>query len=141
MARKIDKARSMWLNYPHFSAVQIARHVGCSTTTVYKAREHFEIRDRGDTHDATPTTDIQELVTERGKDYGHPLDNFMDIAVGKMVVSKCKDAAVRHALEMIWLKVCRLVETPDHADSIDDIAGYAETIRMIHAERERRGAP
>jgi len=42
-------------------------------------------------------------------------------------------------LGLIWLKMCRLIETPDHKDTIDDIAGYAETIHMIHAERKKRG--
>jgi len=44
----------------------------------------------------------------------------------------------RVALGLIWLKMCRLIETPDHKDTIDDIAGYAETIHMIHAERKRK---
>lgn len=82
----------------------------------------------------------KKLVMDRGKHYGHPLDNFQDIHAAKAVIAKCEDVAVRHALEMIWLKITRLVETPDHQDSIDDIKGYAETINMIHAERKRRGA-
>lgn len=90
------------------------------------------------TTQAAPTTNAQELTAERGKVYGHPLDNFADVTWGKEVLSKCKDDEVRHALEMIWLKMCRLVHTPDHKDSIDDIAGYAEVIHMIHAERKRR---
>jgi len=81
---------------------------------------------------------IQKLVAERGKVYGHPLDNFRNIAVGCEVIDKCTDREVRVALNMIWIKVCRLVETPNHQDTINDIAGYAETIRMIHAERKRR---
>tara|TARA_R110000803_G_scaffold201894_1_gene266817 strand:- start:1277 stop:1582 length:306 start_codon:yes stop_codon:yes gene_type:complete len=80
----------------------------------------------------------EKLVLERGKHYGHPLDNFSDIIVVDEVLSKCADTAVRHALKMIWLKVTRLIETPDHQDSVDDIKGYAETINMIHAERKRR---
>ena len=84
------------------------------------------------------TTDIQKLVAERGEIYGSPLKNFNNVARGRAVTNQCKDAEVRIALEMIWLKVCRLVQTPDHKDTIDDIAGYAETIHMIHAERKRR---
>jgi len=80
----------------------------------------------------------EKLVMERGAVYGHPLDNFTNIATAEAVLDKCPDVAVRHALKMIWLKVTRLVETPDHQDSIDDIKGYAETINMIHAERKRR---
>jgi hypothetical protein len=83
-------------------------------------------------------TKTQELVAEKGKVYGHPLDNFRDAQWGSALIDKCKDDEVRFALNMIWLKICRLVETPDHKDTIDDIAGYAETIHMIHAERKRR---
>lgn len=86
------------------------------------------------------TTDVaKQLTAERGKLYGHPLDSFSNIAFGSEVVSQCKDPEVRVALDMIWIKICRLIETPDHADSIDDIKGYAETINMIHAERKVRG--
>lgn len=89
--------------------------------------------------EAEPLRVEEQLVMDRGKHYGHPLDNFQDIHAAKTVIAKCEDVAVRHALEMIWLKITRLVETPDHQDSINDIKGYAETINMIHAERKRRG--
>jgi hypothetical protein len=82
-------------------------------------------------------TNAKEITDERSKSYGHPLDNFRRIAHARPILNECQDPEVRHALEMIWVKICRLIKTPDHADSIDDIAGYAETIRMIHAERER----
>lgn len=81
---------------------------------------------------------VADLVNERGKTYGHPLDNFRDIETGHVVLNKCPDPEVRQALKMIWLKLCRLIATPDHQDSIDDIGGYAETINMIHSERARR---
>jgi len=82
--------------------------------------------------------DAKELVAERAKVYGHPLDAFCRIAIGAEVIEECPDKEVRVALNFIWIKMCRLIQTPDHADSIDDIAGYAETIHMIHAERKRR---
>jgi hypothetical protein len=81
-------------------------------------------------------TNAKKITGERGKSYGHPLNNFRRISSAREVLNECQDPEVRHALEMIWVKVCRLIETPDHADSIDDIAGYAETIRMIHDGRE-----
>jgi len=84
------------------------------------------------------TNVTKELVAERGKVYGHPLDAFCRVATGAEVIGECPDKEVRAALNSIWVKVCRLIQTPDHADSIDDIAGYAETIHMIHAERKRR---
>ena len=135
----------------------LAKQVGTSTYTIYAARrwmkeqEAKELNSYRDKQLATTTeaaaimhtpvdklSSTQELVAEKGKVYGHPLDNFRDAQWGSAVIDKCKDDEVRFALNMIWLKVCRLVHTPDHKDTIDDIAGYAETIHMIHAERKRR---
>jgi len=128
---------------------ELAKQVGTSTYTIYAARrwlkEHgdddhplFHVLNKHGLEVAPVMTDTQELVTEKGKVYGHPLDNFRDAQWGNTVIDKCKDDEVRFALSMIWLKICRLVETPDHKDTIDDIAGYAQTIHMIHAERKRR---
>lgn len=72
---------------------------------------------------------------ERGKVYGHPLDNFQRIARMQAELKDCADPAVRHALEMICVKMARLVETPDHLDSVIDIAGYARTIAMVLERR------
>lgn len=79
--------------------------------------------------------DIKKIVDERGAVYGHPIDSFRRIQAMKAVIRECRDVEVREALEMIAVKVARLIETPDHADTIDDICGYAETIRMIHEAR------
>ena len=81
---------------------------------------------------------LQQVTQERGKDYGHPLDDFRRVSLIKWAVSECRDDEVRHALEMIGVKMARLVETPDHLDSVIDIAGYARTIAMIHDERADR---
>ena len=80
--------------------------------------------------------DVSGIIIDRGKDYGHPIKNFHRNAVAFGVISECKDPEVRHALFNIWAKCCRLIETPDHKDSIDDIEGYAKTIHMIHEERK-----
>ncbi len=95
---------------------------------------------RGRVHpDYNPTLkpgSINIITDDRAPIYGHPSNNFRRISVAREVIGECKDPEVRHALDMIWVKVCRLIEPPDHKDSLDDIEGYAETIRMIHAERE-----
>ena len=78
------------------------------------------------------------VVTDERSAYGHPLDDFIQVNMIKVAVSGCPDPAVRHALEMIGVKLARLVTTPDHIDSIIDIAGYARTIAMILDEREKR---
>ena len=146
---KFDKAFLVFCANPRKHPEAVAEFVGCSISTVYAARKkHYEevapvqmdIEDViSESTEAEPLRVEEQLVMDRGKHYGHPLDNFQDIHAAKTVIAKCEDVAVRHALEMIWLKVTRLVETPDHQDSIDDIKGYAETINMIHAERKRRG--
>jgi hypothetical protein len=83
-------------------------------------------------------TALEELITARGKTYGHPLDTFGRIAKFAEVIQLCPDPEIRHALHMISVKIARLVTTPSHFDSILDIAGYARTMVMILDERERR---
>ena len=88
----------------------------------------------------TPLADtpLADTLRDRGQIYGHPLDNFRNIAEGSKIIAQCPDVEVRVALDMIWVKVCRLLKTPDHIDSIHDIAGYAGTIEMLLSERKRR---
>lgn len=71
------------------------------------------------------------LVDERGRDYGDPRDNFDRIQKFKAVIAECKDPLAREALEMIAVKVSRLIESPDHLDSWIDIANYARTGVMV----------
>jgi hypothetical protein len=97
----------------------------------------FPLADRCRTFDAA----VLSITQERAKDYGHPIDAFAIAEAIKEAVSLCPDAAVRHALEMIGVKMARLCHTPDHVDSLIDIAGYARTIAMIHDGREERAAP
>lgn len=81
---------------------------------------------------------VKTITKERGEAYGHPVDDFDIASRIKHALQPCKDPVVRHALEMIGVKMARLCTTPDHLDSLIDIAGYARTIAMIHDERERR---
>ena len=81
---------------------------------------------------------LRTLTDERGDAYGHPLDNFADVAVGwDILTRRCTDPEVRVALCLAWLKLCRIAATPDHQDSINDLAGYARTIAMIHDEKAK----
>lgn len=64
--------------------------------------------------------------------YGHPADDFKKVAnmTGPILESKI-DPRLKHALYMMQVKIARLLNTPDHIDSVIDIAGYANTYAMI----------
>ena len=74
---------------------------------------------------------IQKVTQQRGSVYGHPKTDFGRASRMKAVVAECKDPLMRHVLEMICVKVARLIETPGHLDSLIDIAGYARTGVMV----------
>ena len=79
---------------------------------------------------------IGSVNNSRSSIYGHPLSEFTRAAQIRDAVSDCPDPAIRNALEMIGVKMARLCTTPDHLDSIIDIAGYARTIAMILDKRK-----
>jgi len=76
------------------------------------------------------------VTVERGKVYGPPGVDFARAAAIKAALVDCPDPRVRHALEMIGVKMARLVQspTPNNIDSVIDIAGYARTIVMLWDE-------
>jgi hypothetical protein len=80
-----------------------------------------------ETYDAA----VQVVTDDRGAAYGHPGVDFERAALLKSGVEACPHPAIQHALEMICVKMARLCHTPDHLDSVIDIAGYARTIAMI----------
>lgn len=79
---------------------------------------------------------IQRVTDQRGSVYGHPAVDFDRASRLKAVVAECKDPLIRHALEMICVKMARLIQTPNHLDSLIDIAGYARTAAMVLDRRE-----
>lgn len=74
---------------------------------------------------------LRKVTEDRGAVYGHPAVDFARANAIKTVLADCSNAEVRHALEMIAVKLARLVQTPDHLDSLIDIAGYARTAAMV----------
>lgn len=73
----------------------------------------------------------------RGKDYGHPIIDFtkqakmMSAATGLRNPDGSEIRPDQIPLLMICVKLSRLEQTPDHFDSMLDIAGYAGTWEMV----------
>lgn len=64
--------------------------------------------------------------------YGHPADDFAKVARMSMPIMESDiDPRLKHALYMIQVKIARLLNTPQHVDSVVDIAGYANTYSMV----------
>lgn len=74
----------------------------------------------------------------RRTDYDHPLDNFERIAALWSIILDTKVTEEQHALCMIAVKMARLMHSPEHRDSITDIAGYAQCIELVQRERRVR---
>ena len=96
----------------------------------------------------TPKTILEEAGSlvdgPREATYGHPADDFGAVAnaaasLGIDVTSCNGNEALHHALYMILVKIQRLVQTPDHRDSIVDIAGYARCYeKVLERDGERK---
>lgn len=124
--RRCDDYDACELKIPHASqaaldAIARAKEAGTATTIFDKAI-------------------ASTINNERGAVYGHPLDNFTITMKLQDAIIDCPDTEILCALNMILAKVARLVKTPDHLDSVIDIAGYARTIAMILDERKVRNA-
>lgn len=80
---------------------------------------------------------------DRQQDYGDKLQNFAQTAMlwTAVLAPKLQKEQVITAddvaLCMIGIKMARLSKTPNHKDSILDIAGYAGCMDILQNERER----
>jgi len=74
--------------------------------------------------------DAAAIIVARGETYGDPLTNMNRTAVlmGEVLGGNAISAS-QVALCMIQLKIARLIETPNHKDSVIDIMGYAAVLR------------
>lgn len=74
-------------------------------------------------------TELLENVTialsDRGSAYGDASENFQRIADMWGIILREHVTVKEVALCMAAVKMARLMETPDHADSWVDLAGYA----------------
>ena len=75
-------------------------------------------------------------LNSRGQHYGKVLENHSRIAKIWSVILGSDVTEEQVALMMVGLKVARLVETPDHQDSILDIAGYAAVMSECIEEKK-----
>jgi len=66
-----------------------------------------------------------EVIKERGESYGSIVDNHTRIAKMWSVILDKYVTTEQVALCMVAVKMARLIETPDHDDSWQDILGYA----------------
>jgi hypothetical protein len=85
------------------------------------------------------TQEAHRLVTgDRRAVYGHPLDDYTKTAKimsGILGIDVTPEQAI---LCMIGVKLSRLVNSPNHRDSIVDVAGYAECLDLVRQERITR---
>lgn len=78
---------------------------------------------------------------DRQRDYGDKLQNFSQIAMlwqGTLATKLHPGQAITPedvALCMIQVKIARLAKSPDHFDSILDVAGYAGCYSLLQGER------
>ena len=77
-------------------------------------------------------------LNSRGQHYGKVLENHNRIAKIWSLILGSEVTEEQVALMMVGLKVARLIETPDHQDSILDIAGYAAVMSECIEEKKTK---
>ena len=77
-------------------------------------------------------------LNSRGQHYGKVLENHNRIAKIWSVILGSDVTEEQVILMMVGLKVARLVETPNHQDSILDIAGYAAVMSECIEEKKTK---
>ena len=73
---------------------------------------------------------------DRHDDYGHPYHDFSRIAKIWEVIFGIRVTPRQVALAMMGVKISRLLNSPDHWDSLVDIPGYANCYDMVRRYEE-----
>ena len=76
---------------------------------------------------------------QRAKDYGDALEMHRRIAAGWSEIVGVNVTPAQAALCMAWLKIARLVETPDHFDSFVDLVAYGALAGEIQHRDPKKG--
>lgn len=73
--------------------------------------------------------DTQEILKERGKQYGeyHQIALTMQSICSSVITDKMTSVEVT-AIQMIAMKLARIKHDPTYKDNWQDIAGYAELV-------------
>lgn len=90
------------------------------------AEYHLPAQPENVLHEADRVT-----AQDREREYGHPLQNHQRIAALWSGVLGIEVTPEQVVLCMIGTKLARLAYTPDHRDSVVDIAGYARAYQRI----------
>jgi len=72
-----------------------------------------------------------DLVTQRRREYGEPLDVFEHIAKRWSLTLGANVSSAQVVLCLIEVKMARLARDPKHLDSQVDVAGYAACLREV----------
>ena len=78
-------------------------------------------------------TEADRLTNNDRQDiYSHPYEDFgRATSLYQPILDSNLDPRLKHPLIMIQVKIARLLSTPDHIDSMVDIAGYINTYYMV----------
>lgn len=130
---RASKGASLEVELANTVGIPVVHHLLDLWTTCNPLRE-----DNERLPDEPITQEANRLVTtERGAAYGHPLDDFSKIAQIWSALLGCTVTPEQVGLCMIGVKLSREVNAHKR-DTLVDIAGYAQTVQMVHDERTRR---
>lgn len=105
-------------------------HCPCDYGAEARCRTHG-----GYSEQAEPPTSVLDeakaVIAERGENYDHPLPNHQRIAAMWSVILGGDVTPLQVVQCMMAVKLCRLIATPTHRDSLTDICGYAACAEQI----------